>query len=336
MKGGECFQEISAGAISSSMPGCIAIIANVGDCNVLPYLKQTYTSRNWTAYVVDTSLEKLPLVLERCREIGIPAIVNCAGELPQFDAVLPKGKPYSAAVISPGSYGEHSKEGSDIISYILNDPCATTASCIGFQGYYFSPCKSSLFRSRYFEQMRLGAIRDDIAQVEPLLRDTGYTFVDFHSVRHSDYPCQSNGYPNGLYAEEICQIARYIGFGMELKAVFLHGLPAPQENGGAICNRLVSEFIWHLCEGISSNIAEYPSLNPDDEHFIRKIISLGDNGEEIIFVNSTATDRWWMEILSPEHNCPIYVPCSINDYKTACCGEVPLRWLFFYQKLTIW
>lgn len=334
MKGTGCFQEISAGAISGSMPQCIAIIANIGEADVVSHLKQTYSARNYTVFSVDTSLAKLPQVLERCRQIGVPAIVNCAGGLPPLGTILPADEPYSAAIISPGSYGEHSPEGADIISHILNDPCATSAACIGFQSYYFSPYKSSLLRERYFEQMRLGTLREDITLVEPLLRDTAYTFVDFNAIRHSDYPSAANTHPNGLYAEEICQIARYIGFGLGLKGVFLHGLPATAQEG-TLCNKLVSEFIWHLCEAISSNIEEFPALNPDDERFIRKIISLGDNGEEIVFINSSTTDRWWMEILSPQHKSPIYVPCSVNDYKAACCGEVPLRWLFFYQKLTI-
>lgn len=334
MKGNGCFQEISAGAISDSMPGCIAVIASAGGNSIVPLLKQTYSTRNYTVFCVDVSYAKLPQLLERCGKIGIPVIVTCAAGLPPFDAILPKGEPYSAAVVSPGSYGGHSKEGADIISYILNDPCATSASCIGFQSYYFSPDKSSLLRERYFEQMRLGTLRDDITLVEPLFRDTAYTFVDFNATRHSDYPCASNTYPNGMYAEEMCQMARYIGFGLGIKAVFLHSIPSEGE-GDLLCNRLVSEFIWHLCEAISSNIAENPALDPDDEHFIRKIISLGENGEEIVFINSSTTDRWWMEILSPHHKTPICVPCSINDYKAACCGEVPLRWLFFYQKLTI-
>lgn len=334
MKGSGCFQRISAGAISSSMPGCIAVIADVGGACATGYLEQMYTSRNYTAFIVETSLSTLPSLLERCRETGVPVIVNFNGELPQPQELLPKGEPYSAAVISPGSYGDHSKEGNDIISHIINDPCATSASCIGFQGYYFSPQKTSMLRARYFEQMRLGAIRDNIALAEPLLRDTGYTFVDFNAVRHSDYPSSSNPYPNGLYAEEICQIARYIGFGVGIKGVFLHSIPSAEE-GEPLCNRLVSEFIWHLCEAISSNIAEDPAIDPDDEHFIKKIISLGDNGEEIVFINSSTTDRWWMEILLPGHKRPVYIPCSINDYKAACCGEVPLRWLFFYQKHTI-
>ena len=117
MKGSECFQEISAGAISASMPQCIAILVNVGGSKgVLPVLQQTYSTRNYTVFAVDTSLEKLPQVLERCREIGVPAIVNCGANLPQGNTILPTGEPYSASVISAGSYGELSAEGADIIS----------------------------------------------------------------------------------------------------------------------------------------------------------------------------------------------------------------------------
>ena len=332
MDGKRCFQEISAGAISDSMPQCIAILVNVGNAgNLLPFLQKMYSTRSYTVFSVQTSLEKLPQTLERCRQAGIPAIVNCGKELPAPKTLLPEGEPYQTAVISAGSY---ELSGTDIISYILNDPCASGASCIGFQGYYFSPDKLSQLRNRYFEQMRLGALRDNITLVEPLLRETSYIFADFNAVRHSDYPLDGHSNPNGLYAEEICQIARYIGFGLGLKDIFLHSTPAENEES-PVCSSLAAEFIWHICEAIASNIAEFPAKSPDDEHFIRKIISLGENGEEITFINSSATDRWWMEILSPANNNPTYVPCSINDYKAACSGDIPLRWLFFYQKLTI-
>ncbi len=327
MKGNGCFQEISAGAISSSMPQCTAIIVNAGNaCNLLPYLHKMYSTRSYTVFYVNTSLEKLPQVLARCNEAGLPAIVNCGRELPELQLLLPQDKPYTAATISAGSTGT--------VSYILNHPCATGAACIGFQGYYFSPDSLSALRERYFEQMRLGAVRDNITLAEPLLRDTMYVFADFLAVRHCDYPLADNTHPNGLYAEEICQLARYIGFGQRLKGVFLHSTPSTEEDN-PLCATLAAEFIWHLCEAIDSNIAEFPAENPDDERFIRKIISLGDNGEEIVFINSSTTDRWWMEILSPAHKGPIYIPCSVNDYRTACTGEVPTRWLFFYQKLTI-
>lgn len=329
------FEEISAGAISSSMPKCIAILVNVGEQgHIYANLQNMFSAQNYKVYVVNTTLSKLPQVLQRCGELSIPTIVNCGEELPAPETLLPGNSPFTAAIISPGSYDNTPKKGEDIISYTLQNPCATNVAYIGFQGYYFSPDKLRSLRSRYFEDMRLGALRENISLVEPLLRDTQHTFIDLGSVRHSDYPLNTSQNPNGLYAEEICQIARYIGFGQRIKSLFIYGEP-PAENSVVTCNKLVAEIIWHLCEAISSNIIENPQENEEDEHYIRKIISLGENGEEIIFVNSLNTDRWWMEILSPNSTKPILVPCSASDYKAACCGEVPLRWLFFYQKLTI-
>lgn len=333
MLGKECFEQISAGAISASMPECIAIIVNIGNQgHIISNLWSMYSAQKYKVYVVNTSISKLPQVLDRCNELRIPAIVNCGATLPPVQTLIPKERTYTATLISAGSYENNTSGGEEILTHLINSPYTTNAAFIGYQGYYFSPDKLTAIRERYFEDMRLGALRENITLVEPLLRDTQYAFLDLDSVRHSDYPLNSN--PNGLYAEEICQIARYIGFGQNTKAIFLYGEPA-EEGNIPTCNKLVSEIIWHICEAINSNIIENPAENEENEQFIRKIISLGEDSDEIIFVNSSTTDRWWMEILSPTSKKPILVPCSVNDYRTACCGELPLRWLFFYQKLTI-
>lgn len=335
MKRGDSFEKISAGAVSSAMPKCTAILINAGGSGqVLEMLNQMHTAPSCKVYVADTSLEHLSGLLERCREAGIPAIVNCGPSLPAHPLLLPSQKPYTAAVVSADSYGELADNSPDIISRIINDSYAMHAACIGFQGYYFSPDKTAGVRSRYFEQMRLGELRSNIALVEPVVRETEYTFIDFASVRYSDYPLEGHSNPNGMYAEEICQLARYIGFGTDVKGIFLYSTPA-DGNNAPVCNRLVAETIWHLCQGISSNIIENPAENEEDEHFIRKIITIEGNGEEIVFINSLNTDRWWMEISVPEYKKPLLVPCAATDYKSACNGEIPLRWLFFYQKYSI-
>lgn len=335
MKETRCFEKISAGAISPAMPSCVAVVVNAGGSQeVMEYLQQMYYAQEFKVYLTETSLEKLPQVLARCHEAGIPAIVNCGKALPPAAALLPTDTPYTASVVSPGSYGEMTDGTPDIISYVINDNWAAHAACIGYQGYYFSPDKSRKLRERYFEQMRLGELREGISTVEPVVRESRYTFLDFNAVRHSDYPAPWNTYPNGMYAEEICTLARYIGFGVALKGVFLHSTPSSQESL-PICNRLVAETIWHLCQALASNIIETPAADGDDEHFIRKIISLEGNNEQMVFINSSTTDRWWFEISVPEYKKTILVPCSINDYKSACCGDIPLRWLFFYQKYSI-
>lgn len=322
------FENISAGAISSAMPECLAVIVNIGGCKgIMDSLYRTFPTRGYKVYVVDSSMEKLPQILHRCGEIGIPAIVNCGTcDEASIIASLPQGKPYTATIAAPGS-------GNPFTEHVLNDKYAAGAAFIGFQGYYFSPDSIEKIRSRYFEELRLGAMRENIALVEPLLRNSNYTFIDMKSVRHADYPLPSNPYPNGMYAEEICQLARYAGFGLETKAVFLYSLP--EEDDAQVCSRLVAETIWHLCEGFAANISEDPNNLEEDGHFVRKIVGMGDNGEEIVFINSYTTDRWWMEISSAQGSGTHLVPCSSSDYRTACCGEIPMRWLFFYQKFAL-
>ena len=325
------YQEISAGAISPQMPPCKAIVINVGAAKeICPALKELHSFQEYTVNVANTSLSKIAQVLDRCREVGVPAIVNCGEELPE-PSVWHPGTKYAAALISPGSY--HSLSATDILSYIVNDENADTFSNIGYQGYRYDPQILHKLQSRYFEDMRLGSFRDGMSLCEPLVRNCQYAFIDMRSVRYSDYPYSNEANPNGMYAEEICTAARYIGLSKEIRNIFIFG-QNHFEKQLTVCNKLVSEVIWHICEGIASNIAEDPENQPSYEYFQRKMVSMGENGETITFLTSYTTKRWWMEVPSKEGKNTL-VPCSINDYQCACAGEIPLRWLFFYQKQTL-
>ncbi len=324
------FQEISAGAISPQMPSAKAIVINIGETkSITATLKELYSPQDYVVYIANTTLSKLKQVLQRCSEAGLPAIVNCGTTLPEPQHWHPQ-ESYSAALVAPGS---SSNGGRNNLENITEDPFAHSFSFIGYQGYRCNPQTLHKLQCRYFEDMRLGVLRSNLTLCEPLLRNSQYAFIDMRSVRYSDYPISDDANPNGLYAEEICTVARYMGLSQSLKNIFIFG-----ENDGekalTICNRLISEVIWHICEGIASNIIESPVDQEFDDHFQRKIVSMGENGENITFTVSSTTQRWWMEVPSKEGR-NVYIPCSCNDYQCACSGEIPLRWLFFYQKYAL-
>ncbi|MEG1511486.1 MAG: hypothetical protein RR407_06205 [Bacteroidales bacterium] len=331
MNGADYFEQIPAGAISPQMPECKAIIVNIGNQkHILESLAQLYSCASYKIYVVNTTTAKLWKVLERISEVGVPAIVNCGQDIIDIDNILPK-YPYSASLISADSYN-NAKD--SVLGTLLSNKFLINFSNIGFQGYRYSPNVLQNLRERYFEDMRLGTIRDNISLCEPLLRDSEYTFLDLKSIRYSDYPYSAQANPNGLYAEEACQIARYIGLGQKLSVVFIFG-EIKGESKITVCNKLIAEIIWHICDGISINLIENPLDKITADSYMRKIVSLGDNGQEIIFVTSLYSDRWWMEISVNNGSNIKLIPCSINDYKTACSGEVPLRWLLFYTKYAL-
>lgn len=339
MKGTQYFEEISAGAISPQMPSCKAIIINIGNRKgITESLQELYSALNYKIYVVNITAAKLKATLKRCAEAGVVAIVNCGNNLPPAKEWHPESE-YSASLVSPGSYDTaNSAEGgsnccNNIINHILSDSYTLEFSNIGYQSYRYNPQTLNRLQSRYFEHMRLGTLRSNITLCEPLVRDKDFAFIDMRAVRYSDYPSGNNTNPNGLYAEEICTIARYIGLGSRLKAVFIFG-----EDGNSkqltVCNKLIAETIWHLCEGIASNILEDPANEEFEDYFAKKVVSMGDNGENITFITSITTQRWWMEVPINE-SITKYAPCSVEDYRVACKGEVPLKWLFFYQKYAL-
>lgn len=329
MKGDIYFEEISAGAISPHMPACKAIIINLGESGAITaQLKELYSAQNYKVYIVQSTLAKLPAILGRCRELHIPAIVNCGKEVVDRSVWHPQSR-YNAAAVIPGSGNSNA----GLLSHFAEDPLVGSFSILGFQSYRFDPKLLTTLQHRYFEDMRLGALRDDITLCEPMLRECNCAFIDMRSVRYSDYPYSNEANPNGMYAEELCTVARYIGMAVEPHSIFIYGEESLTD-GITICNRLTAEVIWHICEGIASNIPETPENEESDENFQKKIVSLGDNGQNISFTTSCNTGRWWMEIPDKEGRNRL-VPCSSNDYRMACSGEIPLKWLFFYQKYSL-
>ncbi|MEF9932382.1 MAG: hypothetical protein RR770_08810, partial [Bacteroidales bacterium] len=175
MNGADYFEQIPAGAISPQMPECKAIIVNIGNQkHILESLAQLYSCASYKIYVVNTTTAKLWKVLERISEVGVPAIVNCGQDIIDIDNILPK-YPYSASLISADSYN-NAKD--SVLDTLLNNKFLINFSNIGFQGYRYSPNVLQNLRERYFEDMRLGTIRDNISLCEPLLRDSEYTFLD--------------------------------------------------------------------------------------------------------------------------------------------------------------
>lgn len=58
----------------------------------------------------------------------------------------------------------------------------------------------------------------------------------------------------------------------------------------------------------------------DKNQFLTYHITFTDN--DTIFYKSKKTNRWWMQL---QNN--ILIPCSYQDYITACNNEIPERWL---------
>ncbi len=197
---------------------------------------------------------------------------------------------------------------------------------LGYQTYLNDRQVVNRFSRRKSELIRIGDVRKSIHLTEPLFRDSDVAIFDISSVRQSDAPGSTTPSPNGFYGEEICLLARYAGISDNLKIFGLFDLNPDQDIRNQTA-ALSAQIIWFFLEGFSQKQYETPHLsNANSGRFIRYHVRVTDLDEDLIFVKSNLTERWWMEVQA-EDSGPFYIACSHEDYMKANHNEVPERWV---------
>lgn len=209
-------------------------------------------------------------------------------------------------------------------------------SNIGYQTYLVDQNGLNMMNKLYFDTYRLGQIRDNITEAEPIIRHADMLCFDFSVLKHSDAPAHENAAPNGFYAEEVCQMMRYAGMNDKLSSIGLYELnPAFDERGKSAM--LGAQMFWCFLDGFYNRKRDYPTRTSPE--YTRFHVFLQENKYEINFYKSNKSDRWWMEVPYPNLKGAKFerhslVPCSLKDYETACKDEIPDRWWQTFQKLS--
>jgi arginase family enzyme len=206
---------------------------------------------------------------------------------------------------------------------------------IGYQTYLVDQDAINLVRNLYFDSIRLGIVQGNLSNIEPVIRNADMLSFDVSAIRQSDAPGNGNATPNGFYGEEACQIARYCGLSDKLSCIGFYELnPAFDRNGQTA--HLLAQMIWYFIDGYYNRDAENPLTHKED--FTMYNVQLNHFSDGIQFYRSNKTDRWWMEVNCSDQAKEKFVnhymvPCSYEDYQTACKDEMPDRWWQAYQKL---
>lgn len=208
-------------------------------------------------------------------------------------------------------------------------------SLMGFQQYLSNTNQIKTLQDFHFDLLRLGQIRNNIGSTEPILRNADFFSFDISSVRASDCPGAFKSGPNGLYAEEACQIIRYAGLSNKISSGLLCGWNSNLYD--SITPQLLAQLIWHFVEGLSNRTSD-GKIGNENEYTIYKVSST-EVEEELVFFKNNRNGRWWMNVPSHNrsHGKPIryhMVPCNYEDYQQAMKGDIPDTWWNTYQKLS--
>ena len=203
---------------------------------------------------------------------------------------------------------------------------------LGYQSHFVNTSISKYLADQLHFVYRLGNIRSKIKDTEPIFRDADMIGVNISAVRQSEAFGQINPSPNGLYGEEICQMAKYAGMSSKLTSfgIYDYCLKSDINNQTA---HLIAQILWYFIEGYINRIVEYPLEN--EREYKKYIVNPYSIDQKLVFYKSEKTERWWAEVPSfnSDINKQILIACTNDDYILASNGDVPERWLRFFQKI---
>ena len=287
----------------------------------------------------DTIAGLTDILVQMIQENLFPVIIGGSSALiPAIDKTLShlKTRYTLTAVDSRIDFNNERKE-PDSFNYlntILNNHKSTFDHYIniGYQTYLNDQQVINRFLKRRAELIRIGDVRQAIYLTEPLFRDSDVAIFDISVVRQSDSPGTFSPSPNGFYGEEICLLSRYAGISDKLKIFGLFDVN-PEYDIRFQTASLAAQILWFFLEGFSQKQYETPVLSGGNSgRFIKYHVRITDLDDDMIFVKSNLTDRWWIE-LPADKDQNQYVACSHEDYLKANRNEVPDRWVKAMERL---
>ncbi len=304
-------------------------IVDVGNIKEGASINDTYyAARNVIAELLDNDI--------------VPIIIGGSQDLTyaNYMAYEKQGKIINLTTIDSsfdlGNAEESFNSKSHISKIILHQPnYLFNLTNIGYQSYFVDFEAIKLMKKLLFDVYRLGVVRANMEEAEPLVRNADIISFDIGSIRQSDAPGNANSSPNGFYGEEACQISRYAGISDKVSSIGFYELN-PQKDKSGLTAHLVAQMIWYFAEGFYHRKGDFP--HKDKKDYLKYIVTLDNQVDEIVFYKSKKSGRWWMEVplVNPEfakYQRHFMVPCSYKDYETATNKEVPDRWWQVYQKL---
>ena len=187
---------------------------------------------------------------------------------------------------------------------------------IGFQSYFVHPRMLETMDKLRFDCYRVGIAKENMDEMEPVLRNTHLLSFDMNAIKNSDAPANRFS-PNGFTGEEACILTRYAGMSQQLSSFGIFGYD-PAFDSNEVTAKQISQMLWYFIDGKSRSKQEASLEERTQFNEYHTVVA----DVNTVFLQSRKTNRWWMEI--PERKI---IACSYNDYVNASRNEIPERWL---------
>ncbi len=193
---------------------------------------------------------------------------------------------------------------------------------IGFQSYFVHPGILETLDKLRFDCFRLGVAKDNIEEMEPVIRNTNLLSFDISAIKYSDAPANECS-PNGFSGEEACVLTRFAGMSSNLSSFGIYGYK-PHLDTHELTAKQIAQMLWYFIDGKSRS--KHESSIEDRNNFNEFHTVFAE--VETIFLQSKKSNRWWMQLPNKK-----FIACSYNDYVHASNNDIPERWLRAQERL---
>ncbi len=187
---------------------------------------------------------------------------------------------------------------------------------IAFQSYFVHPRMLETMDKLRFDCFRVGTVKEDLDEMEPVIRNCDLFSFDIAAIKNSDAPAVTAS-PNGLTGEEACTLARFAGMSASLSSFGVYGYDASKDHQRLTALQ-IAQMLWYFIDG--RNRIRKESLLHEAQDFNQFHTAFAE--VDTVFLQSKKTGRWWMQL--PDKKM---IACSYKDYLFASNNEIPERWL---------
>ena len=202
---------------------------------------------------------------------------------------------------------------------------------VGYQIHQILPESMQFLAQNNFDSLRLGRSRASIEETEPVLRDADLLAFHLAALKHSESPGVAEASPSGFTTEEACQLCRYAGMSDKLTSFGIYGYQRDLDRDAQTA-QVSAQMVWYFLEGLFARKGDYPVATTGLTEYIVDFRKLN---YQLTFWKSTRSGRWWMQVPVPtqqKHERHRLVPCSYQDYQSACREELPERLMQALQR----
>jgi len=204
-------------------------------------------------------------------------------------------------------------------------------SHVGYHSFLTDTEELKLLEEVGFDCFRVGELKSNIHETEPIIRNGNLISIDIDSIRASDSPCSFS--PFGFTAEEACQMMWYAGHHEHMSSLGLYGYSS-QKDIQKRSAKGYAAMLWYFIDGFYSRMGKATIF---DSNYTKYIVPF--ESHTICFYKDNLSDKWWLEIESDEGanklERNVLVPCSHTDYQDATEGKLPDRWVQAFTRLSL-